>query len=301
MAARGDAGSFRLKVVSNHSQKLVMQMLTLSNLALVDRTMRNLLGGGPVAFAAQYHLDGGGSRTRAILALDAGAALGLDPSVAASCASAAELLHNASLVHDDLQEHDALRRGRAALWRRFDAAAAICSGDLMISAAFASLAAHPNPADALMLMHKAIAETARGQSDDLRASCASLTDYRALAAAKTGPLLALPVRLALCAAKVSGDAVAAEAGGQLAIAYQTLDDLADRDADCAAGRINICVLLEAGGLTQSEAAKRARSDAQDALTAARRLAVRLPNTAGIAFCNLADRLDSALTEFSHAA
>lgn len=278
-----------------------MPTLTVPNLDLVEQTMRHFLGDGPVARAAQYHLDGGGSRTRALLALDAAAVLELDSAVAASCASAAELLHNASLVHDDVQERDNMRRGRLALWRRFDIAAAICAGDLMISAAFASLLAHPVPTAALMLLHRTIIETARGQVYDLSAQCASLGDYRTLAAAKTGPLLALPVRLALAAAQAPGDEVAAVIGAKLAVAYQTLDDLQDRSVDRAAGRVNICTLLEVEGTSPDEVITRARTEAREALTTARSLANFLPNTVGTAFCTLADRLDSALTEFPYAA
>lgn len=272
-----------------------------SDLQAVDEMMRGLLGNGPVALAANYHLDGGGSGTRAMLALDAARALQLDPLAAVSCACATELLHNASLVHDDVQECDDTRRGKLALWRRFDVAAAIGAGDLMISAAFASLAAHPDPASALMFMHEAISATARGQADDLAAQIASLSDYRAMVAAKTGPLLALPVRLALCAARVPGDGLASEVGRNIAFAYQTMDDLNDLAADRAAGRVNICTVLEADGRSRFEAAMTARAEARAALDIARIVAGRLPQSVGTAFYNLADRLDSTLTEFYHAA
>lgn len=278
-----------------------MPMPMKPSVKLVEKVMRDLLGGGPVALAARYHLDGGGSRARAILALDAAAALNLDETAATSCACAVELLHNASLVHDDLQERDAIRRGRPALWRHFDPATAICAGDLMISAAFASLAAHPNPHRALTFMHEAVAKTAHGQVDDASAQAATLADYHVLVGAKTGPLLALSVRLALCAAGAQGDEIAADIGRNLSVAFQVLDDLTDVDDDRAAGRVNICVLFEASGHARPSAAKMARGEAQRALQTARSMAGRLPNNAGIAFCNLADRLDSALMEPANAA
>ncbi len=236
-----------------------------------------------------------------MLALDAARALGLDPLAAMSCACAAELLHNASLVHDDVQERDGTRRGKLALWRKFDAAAAICAGDLMISAAFASLAAHPDPASALLLMHGAISDTARGQAVDLAAQIATLGDYRAMVAAKTGPLLALPARLALCAARAPADELVSEVAWNMAVAYQALDDLNDIAADRAAGRVNICTVLEANGWSRFEASMTARDEASAALDLARGIASQLPLNVGSAFCNLADRLDSALREFSHAA
>jgi Brp/Blh family beta-carotene 15,15'-monooxygenase len=69
-----------------------MSMPMNSSLGLVEHMMRDLLGGGPVALAAQYHLDGGGSSARAILALDAAAALQLGDAAATFCACAVELL-----------------------------------------------------------------------------------------------------------------------------------------------------------------------------------------------------------------
>ncbi len=266
-----------------------------------ETAMRGLLGHGPVAEAAAYHLDAGGSRVRAQLACAAAAALGLDQASASACAAACELLHNASLVHDDLQERDVTRRGRPAVWARFDPAVAICVGDLMISAAYGSLAAHPDPSRAIAIMHDAVAETARGQSRDMQAHVTTLEGYRALAAAKTGPLLALPVRLALCAAGLPGDARATEIGARMAVAYQALDDLDDREADRAAGRVNLCALLEEFRHAPADASRAARAEARAALEDVRRLSTGLPADAGVAYRNLADRLDSALTEISDAA
>lgn len=267
----------------------------------VEIKMRELLGSGPVAEAAIYHLDNGGGRARAGMALDAASGIDLGADVALACAGAVELLHNASLVHDDLQESDTTRRGRPAVWRRFDAGLAICAGDLMISAAFACLAEHPDPAKAVRAAHEAVATTARGQAGDLRSRPATIADYRVLAAAKTGPLLALPVRLALIGARAAGDAIAVQAGRALAIAYQALDDLNDLEADCAMQRANLCALLEASGLTPAAASVTTRDEAQAALSHARSLTSALPQGAARAFCNLADRLDSDLTEISHAA
>jgi geranylgeranyl diphosphate synthase type II len=263
--------------------------------------MRDMLGHGPVADAAAYHLDTGGARVRSRLACDAAAALALTPAVATACAAAVELLHNASLVHDDVQEQDDTRRGRPAVWRKFGPAAAICVGDLMISAAYASLAAHPDPARAIARMHDAIASTARGQTQDLQASPTDVVGYRSIAAAKTGPLLALPVQLALCAAGAHGEDIAETVGARFAVAYQALDDIADRDADLAAGRINICTIFEAHGASPAQAAQHARALARSALDDACTHAAWLPAGVDRAYRNLADRLDSALTEVSDAA
>lgn len=259
--------------------------------------MIELCGTGPVADGVQYHLSTGGNRVRARLGLSAAQALALPDTVAEMCACAPELLHNASLVHDDLQDEDASRRGHAAVWQRFGPAAAISVGDVMISAAFASAARHPHPARAIALLHDAVVRTARGQARDLMKPRLDLASYRELVAEKTGSLFALPVRLALAAADAGGDAAAAEIGEMLGFAYQVMDDIRDRDADLAAGRVNICHLFAPGlrGVAQ------ARTVAREALQAVRIRAADLPGQSGISFCDLADRLDSAITEPAHAA
>ena len=58
------------------------------------------------ADVGRYHLKSGGQRMRARLALHASVALGLSQADAVSIAAAVELLHNASLIHDDLQDRD---------------------------------------------------------------------------------------------------------------------------------------------------------------------------------------------------
>ncbi len=264
---------------------------------VIDQRMVELCGTGPIAEGALYHLSTGGNRVRARLGLDAAWALQLSHAAAEACACGPELLHNASLVHDDLQDQDTARRGHPAVWQRFGPAAAVSIGDVMISAAFASAAHHPDPAKAIALLHDAITRTANGQARDLMKPRLDLASYRELVAEKTGPLFALPVRLALAAASQDGDDAATRLGGTLALAYQVLDDIRDRDADAAANRVNICHLLSPGKRGVSEA----RIIALEALETVRARAADLPGQAGTSFCNLADRMESAMTERADAA
>lgn len=82
--------------------------------------------------ALTNHFQAGGGRTRARLGLKAADALLLAPRTAIALAAAAELLHNASLIHDDLQDRSATRRGAPALWVSCSEETAICAGDLLI-------------------------------------------------------------------------------------------------------------------------------------------------------------------------
>jgi geranylgeranyl pyrophosphate synthase len=95
---------------------------------------------GIIADAASYHLASGGNKFRPLFLLAIASALKVQEQVAVQTAAACELLHNASLVHDDLQDKDETRRGRPAVWQRFGPEIAINLGDYFIASAFSLLA-----------------------------------------------------------------------------------------------------------------------------------------------------------------
>jgi len=222
----------------------------------VEQRMRELvlLHPGQAAEAATQHLSAGGSRVRAHLALHACRALAVPDHASTAIAAACELLHNASLVHDDLQDRDAQRRGQDAVWRTYGDATAICCGDLLLSAAYGALIGTGPMAGALLeAMHRRVSAVIRGQCSDLaqrgrRLAC--LETYEQVAAAKSAPLLVLPLELALRYAG-RGDAVefAADAGALFAVGYQAADDLDDVDRDAINEELNIVAVLAARGHT----------------------------------------------------
>ncbi|MFQ3183419.1 MAG: geranylgeranyl pyrophosphate synthase [Alteromonas macleodii] len=269
----------------------------------IDAEIDRLLLPNPsrVADAARYHLSAGGSRVRARLGIDAAAALKLSPQASLACAIAPELLHNASLVHDDLQDDDAMRRGKPSVWSRFGKDIAISTGDLLISAAYMAIAAHPHPALALRAMHDSVSLTINGQTQDGRSTQPTPEAYVNIAANKSGPLLALPIRLALIAAQAPGQDTVVHAGRALAVAYQTLDDILDRNHDLEKGSTNICLALEAIGHSPTSAQIIATARAHAALTSARKDAIELPHGVGVPFLALADRLENQLKDAPNAA
>ncbi|MBM4320392.1 MAG: polyprenyl synthetase family protein, partial [Deltaproteobacteria bacterium] len=78
-----------------------------------------------------YHLQTGGKRLRALLPLLVAEALGRDPAGLVPFGAACEMLHNATLVHDDVQDGDEMRRGQPTVWRRYGLARALDLGDAM--------------------------------------------------------------------------------------------------------------------------------------------------------------------------
>lgn len=189
---------------------------------------------GTLGEAGRHHLRSGGKRVRGRLALAAGMSLGQEPETAARIAVAVELLHGASLVHDDLQDGDRLRRGTEAVWSRFGRDTALLLGDALIAAAFAQAAsAAPEKASELTrLMAECVGALSAGQLRDTKPAPPdewSLGLYETVARHKTGRLLALPLELAVAAADGADDARhgVREVAELLGIAYQVWDDLAD--------------------------------------------------------------------------
>lgn len=211
-----------------------------------------------VAAACIHHLQAGGSRIRARLALDAATHLGLDIRTAVTLATTCELLHNASLIHDDLQDRDEHRRGKQTVWKCFGADVAICAGDLLLSSAYAALAELDAPAQFASMMktiHLRTATAIHGQAADIghRASPVDTIDaYLRIVSGKSGALLSLPLELALLAAGNAAACGAARAAAEsFAIGYQIADDLDDLEKDAGldgrAATLNLALLLQRNG------------------------------------------------------
>jgi geranylgeranyl diphosphate synthase type I len=195
-----------------------------------------------------FHLASGGSRTRAKLCIDAGLALQLSSKTIVALASTIELLHNASLVHDDLQDADISRRGRESVWKKYGNSHAVCAGDAMISAAFGSLAdvdTFTTLPSILSQTHSAVSLTVQGQSMDLNAqSTITEHEYEYIAAMKSGPLIQLTLALPLTAAGYDEHIKTVNlALNKFSIAYQILDDLDDWEQDKQNEQLNLINLL----------------------------------------------------------
>lgn len=220
-----------------------------TSIAVLDQHMLNILQNGDsfdtlapckALAAALYHLGTGGQRIRAVLALHAGKNLGLTIQDTQALATASELLHNASLIHDDLHDRDSYRRGQPSVWLKFGDEVAVCAGDLLISASYFALSQLADvvrlPA-LFALMHASTANAIRGQCADLSRAenrAATVHDFKKIAVTKSGALLSLPTELALLAAgHDTAIPRAREAALAFSIAYQIYDDLVDANADAA--------------------------------------------------------------------
>ena len=224
--------------------------LTERYLAELESRLRASVPGSNTGFFGllRYHLgwqdrDGrsvdedGGKRLRPVLCLASCEMAGGDWHRALPAAAALELIHNFSLLHDDVQDGDEMRRGRATAWTVFGTGQAIAAGNAMRVVAdqtLASLAEAGLPAASTISaseeMTRRYLEMIEGQYLDVSFESADdvTTDqYLDMIGRKTGALIEASMYLGALVA--TGDAVTARAfgacGRRLGLAFQVRDDV----------------------------------------------------------------------------
>lgn len=182
----------------------------------------------------RYALEGGGKRLRPALVLLTAEAVGGDAQRALPCAVAIELLHNFTLVHDDIMDRDELRRGRPTVHVKWDQDTAILAGDGLFALAYRQL--FLSPPEALPAIGKlfsdAILEVCEGQALDKEFETrtnVALEEYLRMIRKKTARLFALSCQLGAlcCSAPVVQVEALGEYGERLGLAFQIQDDLLD--------------------------------------------------------------------------
>jgi geranylgeranyl pyrophosphate synthase len=193
-------------------------------LEAVEERLDELFAGGSraVDLAARQALRAGGKRLRPLLAF-LSSPPGQAPPVAAGVA--VELIHLASLVHDDVLDGAPVRRGAPSTWNEFGKHVALASGDRVFALAFSELAAEGRLCDLATLAETALA-LARGEAlqRELRFDPnASVEAQLRLCSLKTGSLFSAACRLGAGSAGRS----LGEYGLALGIAFQIVDDVLD--------------------------------------------------------------------------
>lgn len=221
----------------------------------VERRMHALasqIGESPASHIMVEQLTAGGKRIRARLALAVYEQLGGIPAKAIDWAGAVELLHNATLVHDDIQDGDTVRRNQPTAWAAHGVPQALNTGDLMLMLPTLALGGLDCEHATRWRLAEAIArrssQTVHGQSREMELLQRGQLDWRSYLDAcegKTGQLLALPVEgAALLAglhpsmARILGDIFI-----QIGVLYQLQDDARDLFANKGRGSVG-CDLRE---------------------------------------------------------
>ena len=221
--------------------------------ARMERALSRLLPAAHVAparlhEAMRYAVLGGGKRVRPLLGFAAGEVTGAPPERLEVAASAVELVHAYSLVHDDLpcMDDDVLRRGKPTVHVEYDEATAVLAGDALQTLAFQLVAEHrlaDEPREQLeMVKLLAIAAGSRGmaggQCIDLAATGSALTlpELEFMHIHKTGAL----IRAAVLIGAGCGTALGATERASLdryakavGLAFQVVDDVLDAEASTA--------------------------------------------------------------------
>src|SRR5688500_8754491 len=185
--------------------------------------------GALLAEHARATIRAGGKRLRPLLVfLAAGERAGAEPDGPVRAAVAVELIHSATLVHDDVLDGAALRRGRPTVVAAAGREIATATGDLLFSRAFAELAANGR-ADEVRVLSDASSALAEGellQREDAWDVEVTRERYLHRCDLKTARLF--EAACALGALEGGGDAAAVGAfGRRIGLAFQILDDVLD--------------------------------------------------------------------------
>ncbi len=175
----------------------------------------------------------GGKRIRPALCVFAGELFGGSPQSALPGAVAVELIHNFSLVHDEVQDRDAERHHRPTIWALHGEGQAINAGDYLITRAIDALVASDAPpsraASALRILNDAMARMIAGQWADLSFEArldVTAAEYLEMVRGKTGALLGAPLAMGAVLAGASDDEAARLQlwGETVGLAFQVRDD-----------------------------------------------------------------------------
>lgn len=185
-----------------------------------------------------------GKRLRPQMVMRVALAHGAEVADSLDAAAAVEILHNYSLVHDDIEDRDELRHGRQTLWARDGIAQAINTGDAMCAISFLTLARAKARHDAarvvqmIEVLHEAHRVMCNGQSLDLQfegASHVSLAEYEQMIACKTAALFSASCVLGALSAGCDDATLAGydELGRAYGMIFQIRDDALGIWADSA--------------------------------------------------------------------
>lgn len=208
---------------------------------MVDRRIAAYFRSGPegdLRVASRYVMTGGGKRVRSALVLLSCEVVGGSSRSAVNAGAAIELMHNFTLVHDDIMDNSRTRRGRPTVHVAWNTNTAILVGDVLIGHAY-DILLRSNPRvlpELATLFTRGIQKVCEGQAMDLEFEFredVSVPDYFTMIEKKTGSLLSLACEMGGLLGGGSGNDLRAlrKFGRYLGRAFQLQDDLLDVIAD----------------------------------------------------------------------
>jgi len=203
----------------------------------VNRFLGTKLKGNPTQLydAASYLIVNGGKRLRPFMVMKSCEILGGKPKDAMPSACAVEMIHNFTLVHDDIMDNDEMRHGVPTVHKKFGIPIAILAGDVLFSKAYQILSNSNLPSKAtnelVSRLAKACVDVCEGQLLDIKMAeskkIPSQANYIKMIEKKTSSLFDVSCSMgAICAKAKQRDITKLSAFGRnLGIAFQITDDL----------------------------------------------------------------------------
>ncbi len=208
---------------------------------IVENTLRSYLTQDTPAMLYEpirYVMLSGGKRVRPVLTMLCCEAVGGTCNQAQYGAIAVELIHNFTLVHDDIMDAAPMRRNMPTVHTKWNDSAAILAGDCMIALAYSAalLSAPHNAREIIDALSTGIAEVCEGQALDLefqKKDTVTLDDYLLMIDKKTAKMLELAANVGGYIGNGSAEHIKAlrQYANSLGIAFQIQDDLLDASAE----------------------------------------------------------------------
>ena len=207
------------------------------NAKIVNRYLKTKLKGNPKMLydAAGHLIVNGGKRLRPYMVIKSCQILGGKTSTAMPAASAVEMVHNFTLVHDDIMDNDEMRHGVPTVHKKFGMPVAILAGDVLFSKAFQIISNSKLSGNAMTQLisrlAKACVEVCEGQLFDIKMAeeekIPSQSEYIKMIGKKTAALFDVSCAMgAICATNNTKDITNLSSFGKnLGIAFQITDDL----------------------------------------------------------------------------
>lgn len=190
-----------------------------------------------------YSMSGGGKRLRPVLLLMAAESFGGQIEEALPAAMAVEVFHNFTLLHDDIMDNAAVRRGKPSVFAKWGGNVAILSGDAMLITAYKHLARlnSEHLPRVMQLFNDMALEVCEGQQYDMdfeQKQSVSIEEYILMIERKTSALLSGSAMIGATLAGASADDVKKiyRFATELGLAFQLQDDVLDSYGDEALGK-----------------------------------------------------------------
>jgi geranylgeranyl diphosphate synthase type I len=191
--------------------------------------------------AMMHLIEGGGKRLRAILPWLVADACGGSSDSLYDLGAAIEIIHNFTLVHDDIMDNDELRRGREAVHIAYDMPTAINAGDAMLAVSFELLSeaeaiSSENFRSLVSIIGKMVRKVSEGQQLDMdfeNRDFVSEDEYLAMISGKTAAMFTTCARTGAILSGAAPDVIEnlANWGENLGLCFQLMDDLIDATGD----------------------------------------------------------------------